>query len=352
MVKPDYSKTVPFLLSILVIFVLGIILRELSSILLPFVIAVFLSIIFGPLVTYLKQKRVPTFIALLVVLFSIASFLFLLAMVVSSSVDSFVKEVPKYQERLLRLGAAVALTLNQLAADLNVKMEEVSFRNAFELSSLTSTVATGIGSFINLLTNIFLVLLFMVFILAGTGELSIKIRKAFPLDQADRIMEVLEKIGNRSRRYLVTKTFISAATGLMTFLILWILGVDFPLVWGFVTFLLNFIPNLGSLIAIILPFALSLLQFDSLQIPVLVLILLSATQFTLGSIIEPRLMAFRLNLSPLLVLVSLIFWGWLWGIVGMILAVPIMATVKIIFESIEALQPISVFMGRHIKMLE
>ena len=352
MMTPDYSKTVPFMLSILVIFVLGIILRELQSILLPFVIAVFLSIIFGPLVTYLKQRRIPTFIALLVVLFSIASFLFLLAMVVSSSVDSFVREVPKYQDRLLRLGSAVALALNRLAADLNVQMEETNLRNAFQLSTLISTVASGIGSFINLLTNIFLVLLFMVFILAGTGELGIKIRQAFPLDQADRIMEVLEKIGTRSRRYLAIKTLISAATGLMTFLILWVLGVDFPLVWGFVTFLLNFIPNLGSLIAIILPFTLSLLQFDNVHIPILVLILLSATQFALGSIIEPRLMAFRLNLSPLLVLASLIFWGWLWGVVGMILAVPIMATVKIIFENIEALQPISVFMGRHIKMLE
>jgi AI-2 transport protein TqsA len=348
--KPDYSKVVPFLLGILVIVVLGIVLRELQSILLPFVIAVFLSIIFGPLVTELKKKKVPTFVALLAVLLSIACILFLLALVISSSVDSFVKEVPKYQGRLMNLGASIAGSIKDLASRLNVRLEEVNIQQAFQLSSITSALASGIGSFLNLLTNLFLVLLFMVFILAGTGELTVKIRKAFPPDQADRIVEVIDKVGNRSRRYLVTKTLISIATGALTFLILWILGVDFPLVWGFLTFVLNFIPNLGSLIAIFLPFTLSLLQFDSLGVPFLVLIFLSATQMLLGNILEPRLMAARLNLSPLVILVSLIFWGWLWGIVGMILAVPIMVTARIIFEDIEPLRPISVFMGRHISM--
>jgi AI-2 transport protein TqsA len=352
MSKPDYSKLVPFLLGILVIFVLGIVLRELRSILLPFVIAVFLSIIFGPLVTELKKKKVPTFVALLAVLLSIACILFLLALVISSSVDSFVKEVPKYQERLVNLGSSIAGSIKELASRLNVRLEEVNVQQAFQLSSITSALASGIGSFLNLLTNLFLVLLFMVFILAGTGELTVKIRKAFPPDRADRIVEVIEKVGNRSRRYLVTKTLISAATGIITFLILWVLGVDFPLVWGFITFVLNFIPNLGSLIAIFLPFTLSLLQFDSLSIPFLVLLLLSATQMVLGNILEPRLMASRLNLSPLVILASLIFWGWLWGIVGMILAVPIMVTARIIFDDIEILRPISIFMGRHISSTE
>jgi len=346
--QPNYSKIVPFMLGILVLFVLGIILRELQSILLPFVISVFLSIIFGPLVTELKEKKVPTFVALLAVLLSIACILFVLALVISSSVDSFVKEVPKYQERLVNLGSTIAGSVKELASKLNFRLEEVNVQQAFQLSSITSALASGIGSFLNLVANLFLVLLFMVFILAGTGELTVKIRKAFPPDQAGRIVEVIEKVGSRTRRYLVTKTLISATTGTLTFLILWALGVDFPLVWGFLTFVLNFIPNLGSLIAIILPFTLSLLQFDNLRIPILVLILLSATQLVLGSIIEPRLMASRLNLSPLVILVSLIFWGWLWGVVGMILAVPIMVTARIIFDDIDALRPISVFMGRHI----
>jgi len=348
MTKPDYSKIVPFLLAIMVIFALGLVLRELQSILLPFVIAVFLSIIFGPLVSELKKKKVPTFVALVAVLISIACILFLLALVISSSIDSFVKEVPKYQERLVNLGSSVAGSIEKLASRLNVRLEELNFQQAFQLSSITAALASGIGSFLNLVTNLFLILLFMVFILAGSGELAVKIRKAFPPDQADRIVEVVDKAGNRSRRYLVTKTLINVAAGCLTFLILWVVGVDFPLVWGFLAFLLNFIPNLGSLIAIILPFTLSLLQFENLGNPIVVLMLLSGAQLALGSIVEPRLMAARLNLSPLVILASLIFWGWLWGIVGMILSVPIMVTARIIFDDIEILRPIAVLMGRRI----
>jgi AI-2 transport protein TqsA len=352
MSMPDYLKLLPFMLGILVIFVLGIVLHELQTILLPFVIAVFLSIIFGPLVTGLKRKKVPTFVALVAVLLSIACMLFLLALVIFSSVDSFVKEVPKYEQRFVDLGSSVAGSVKQLASRLDIRLEDVNIQQAFQLSSITSALASGIGSFLNLVTNLFLVLLFMVFILAGTGELTVKIRKAFPPGQADRIVEVIEKVGNRSRRYLVTKTLINVATGTITFLILWVLGVDFPLVWGFLTFVVNFIPNLGSLITIVLPFMLSLVQFDGLGTPFLVLILLSGAQLVLGSIIEPRLMAARLNLSPLVILASLIFWGWLWGIVGMILSVPIMVTARIIFDDIEILRPISVLMGRHISGAE
>jgi predicted PurR-regulated permease PerM len=256
--------------------------------------------------------------------------------------------MPKYQERLVNLGSSVAGGIKELASRLNVRLEELNIQQAFQLSSVTSALASGIGSFLNLVANLFLVLLFMVFILAGTGELTLKIRKAFAPEQADRIVEVIEKVGNRSRRYLVTKTLINVAAGCLTFLILWVVGVDFPLVWGFLAFLLNFIPNLGSLIAIILPFTLSLLQFENLGNPIVVLMLLSGAQLTLGSIVEPRLMAARLNLSPLVILASLIFWGCLWGIVGMILSVPIMVTARIIFDDIEILRPIAVLMGRRI----
>ena len=166
---------------------------------------------------------------------------------------------------------------------------------------------------------------------------------------AERIATVVRNITAQVRQYLVTKTLISAATGFLIFLILWILGVDFPLLWGFLAFLLNFIPNIGSLLAVFLPFLLSLLQFDTLTRPILALILMETVQIVMGNVIEPRMMAFSLNLSPLLVLVSLIFWGSLWGIVGMVLAVPLTATVKIFLENIEPLRPVAVLMGGEIK---
>jgi predicted PurR-regulated permease PerM len=123
-----------------------------------------------------------------------------------------------------------------------------------------------------------------------------------------------------------------------------VLDVDFPLIWGLLAFVLNYIPNIGSVIAVLFPFFLSLLQFDSLTVPLLVLLLLGGIQMLMGNVVEPRIMAYSLNLSPLLILVSLIFWGWLWGLLGMMLAVPLTATVKIITENIEPLRPLSMLM--------
>ena len=217
--------------------------------------------------------------------------------------------------------------------------------DAIEFSSITSAITTGVGSFISFISTTFLILLFMLFILAGSGDLAEKVHRAFPEDFANRVAGAISSIDKQVRQYLVTKTLISLGTGLLTFLVLLIVGVDFPLVWGFLAFILNYIPNIGSLIAVMFPFALSLLQFDTLMVPLLVIILLGGSQMLMGNVIEPRIMAFSLDLSPLLILVSLIFWGWLWGILGMMLAVPLTATVKIILEHLEPLRPLSVLMS-------
>jgi len=337
------------LLGIVAVFVTGVILLELKSVLLPFVIAVLLSIIFSPMVVALKKRGIPTALSLLVVLLAFALVLFLVALLIYSSTESFINEVPKYERKLTALGDSLVHSVNRLAADLDIDLESIEWSQAFQLSSFTAALTSGVGTFLNFLTNLFLILLFMLFILAGSGDLGNKIREAFPPHQAAQMARVIQNIENRVRQYLLTKTLISAGTGIVTFLILWITGVDFPLVWGFLTFLLNFIPNIGSIIAVIFPVTLAFLQFDTAGPPLLVLILLSVVQTTLGNILEPKLMAFRLNLSALFVLVSLIFWGWLWGVWGMILAVPVMATVKIVFENVKSLQPLSVLMGGSIE---
>ena len=147
------------------------------------------------------------------------------------------------------------------------------------------------------------------------------------------------------RQYLIAKTLISLATGGVTTGILYIFGVDFALLWGFLTFLLNFIPNFGSIVAGIFPVVLARLQFDSASTALILLVLLVTTQMVMGNVIEPKLLEFSLDLSPLLVLVALIFWGWLWGVWGMILAVPMMSILKIIFENFDTLRPIGLLMS-------
>ena len=341
-------RIITVFLGIIVVFVGGIVLYQLQSVLLPFVLAIFLSYIFKPLVLYLKKKRIPSFVALILVFVFIVGLFFGLSSIIYSSFDSFVREFPKYQNKLTLLLRETTMLIDSFAARYDIKPENFNLSDMVDFSAVTSLVTSGAGSFFSLLGNMVVVILLMFFILAGSGDLISKVNSSMKRSHSQRLASMIESIDARVRQYLITKTLISLATGALTTIILLILGVDFALLWGFLTFLLNFIPNIGSIVSIVFPLIISFLQFDSVATPLLVLLLLGAAQFAMGNVVEPKLMEFSLNLSPLLVLVSLFFWGWIWGIWGMILAVPMMSTVKIVFENIESLQPIAVLMSSRV----
>lgn len=339
------NNLLTIILGAIAVFIFGVVLLELKVVLLPFAISLLLSIIFKPVVLSLKKRRLPMAISLFGVLLVFFLVLFLLGWVVFSSTETLVETLPSYEAKISAFMFDIQASVLALADRFEIQVTDFRWTDAISFSSVTSALTTGVGSFITFLSTTFLILLFMLFILAGAGDLAGKVRSAFPEQYADRIGDVITGIDTQVRQYLVTKTLISLGTGLMTFLFLLVLGVDFPLIWGLLAFILNYIPNIGSVIAVLFPFFLSLLQFDSLTVPLLVLLLLGGIQMLMGNMIEPRIMAFSLNLSPLLVLVSLIFWGWLWGLLGMMLAVPLTATVKIIAENVEPLKPLSVLMS-------
>ncbi|MBR9975805.1 MAG: AI-2E family transporter [Bacteroidetes bacterium] len=332
-------------LGVLAIIALGAVMLVLKSVLLPFIFAVFLSYIFKPVVIFLKKRRVPMIIALLVVLLVISGLFFGLGAIIYSSFESFVREAPKYQNKLALLLREGTLLLDDIAASVNVKPENVSLSDLVDVSSLTAVLTSGAGSFVSGLGNFFLIMLLMMFILAGSGVFVNKVRHAFPEEHAVRLASVIESIDLRVRQYLIAKTLISLGTGALTTTILLIFGVDFALLWGFLTFLLNFIPNIGSFVAMVFPILISFLQFDTVSTPLVLLVLLALTQALMGNVIEPKLMGVSLDLSPLLVLAALVFWGWLWGLWGMILAVPMMSILKIVFENIDSLRPVAVIMA-------
>ena len=339
------NNLLTIILGVIAVFIFGVVLLELKVVLLPFAISLLLAIIFKPVVLSLKKRRLPMAISLFGVLLVFFLVLFLLGWVVFSSTETLVETLPSYEAKVSAFLLTIQANVLALAERFEIQVTDFRWTDAVSFSSITSVLTTGVGSFITFLTTTFLILLFMLFILAGAGDLAGKVRFAFPEKHAARIGDVITGIDTKVRQYLVTKTLISLGTGLMTFFFLLILDVDFPLIWGLLAFVLNYIPNIGSVIAVLFPFFLSLLQFDSLTVPLLVLLLLGGIQMVMGNVVEPRIMAFRLNLSPLLVLVSLIFWGWLWGLLGMMLAVPLTATVKIIAENLEPLKPLSVLMS-------
>ena len=146
------------------------------------------------------------------------------------------------------------------------------------------------------------------------------------------------------RRYLLTKTLFNLTTGALVTALLAAFGVDFPLLWGLLTFLAHYIPSVGAVISVGLPTIFLFLQFSP-GMALLIALLNAALQFLMGNAVEPRIMGSSLDLSPLLVLISLLFWGWLWGPWGMVLSVPITSTIKIICENVEPLRPIAVLMS-------
>ena len=339
------TKPITALLAIIVVFVVGVVLYQLSTVLLPFVVALLLSFIFKPPVLWLIRHKVPKALALLAVVASVGVILFGVTMMIVPNIDSFIQNVPGYQDRLTKLAEGLIAQVNATASNLGAESVSINISDVINMSTVSTIVTASLGSLVTSLSNGFLVFLFLLFLLAGSGDLAIKVQKAFSSEHATRIATIVENIDKQVRHYLVAKSIISLAVGIITTIILLALGIDFAVVWGLLAFLLNYIPNFGSLVATIFPVLIALVQYPSPTRAFVALILLVVSQNIIGNVIEPKVMQFSLNLSPVLILLMLIFWGWIWGVVGMILAVPITATIKIVCENVDALRPIAVLMS-------
>ncbi|MFQ6081993.1 MAG: AI-2E family transporter [Candidatus Aminicenantia bacterium] len=329
-------------LGIIVVVVLGVIMRLAKPVLIPFSLAVFLSFLLNPVIEFLTRKKIPKAISIIFILIITFMILYLLGLLFYSSGKAFASELPKYGKKFNDL----LTNLVQRWEISTTKWEPIDWAKQLNFSAVASFLLASLGSFFNFIANLFLVLLFLVYILAGRGKLRAKLEKSFKRKNSVRINEIISNIDHQVYKYLSVKTFISLITGILAGTILFIFGVNFPIVWGFLTFLLNYIPNVGSAIATIAPVVMAIIQFESLWPALWIIILLIVVQMVMGNVVEPRVLGESLDLSPLVVIISLIFWGWLWGIVGMLLAVPIMATVKIVCENIPSLHFVSELISR------
>ncbi len=338
------TKLTEVFLGILVFLALGFVLHLLKAILLPFVVAVFLSQIFSPGIAALRRRRVPSGVAILIMLVAVSAVLFAFSWVIYSSAMSFRESLPRYEARLGILMQDSADRLVAMIPALRETVEGFRWQEMVEASSMTGLVAAGVGSFLIFFNEMFLVILYLVFLVSGSQSFPAKLERALS-HNAERVATVIANIEAQVRRYLVTKTMVNLINGLLVTVLLAMLGVDFAPLWGFLTFISHYIPHVGAVISVGLPTIFVFLQFDSPGRALLAAVLNAAVQFVIGNVVEPRIMGTSLDLSPVLVLISLIFWGWLWGAWGMILAVPITSTIKIVCANIEALRPLSVLMS-------
>lgn len=336
------NKVITASLLIIVIFIGGVVLRLAKPVIFPFFLAVFLSFVLSPLEEFLTRLKIPRPIAIIFILIVTILFLYLLGSLIYTTGKAFAAELPRYSQKVNSLLASIQERFNLSGAE----WQPFDWADQFDLNKAGGILLDSIGPFFSFISNLFLIVLFLVFILAGKGQVMPKISRAFPGERASLICGVLQNIDSQIQRYLAIKTVVSFFTGVFVFVVLMLFGLDFAILFGLLAFILNYIPNIGSFIATVFPVFIAVFQFDTLWPAFWILVILVLIQQIMGTFLEPRLMGEGLDLSPLVILFFLFFWGWLWGIPGMILAVPIAAIVKIVSSNIPGLEFIAVFMSK------
>jgi len=309
-----------------------------SSILVPFFLAVFIAVICAPPLFWLQRKGVPKVLALALILVTILIVGLLFGALIGPSLNDFLSSLPDYQERLSTHITALIGWLREKGINIPAKEVPRTLHPGWVMN-----LAGGIFSALSsVLTNGFLILLTVVFILLEVADFPKKLRAV--LKNPERSLSTIEKFSQDAKRYLVIKTLISAAEALVIWLWLLILGVDYPVLWGTLVFLLNYVPNIGSIIAALPAVLLALVQLG-VGSALLTALGFVVANIVLGNLVEPKLMGKGLSLSTLVVFLSLVFWGWVLGPIGMILSVPMTSLVKIALESYEETRGLAIMLG-------
>ena len=301
-------------------------LKAASQIVVPIMLSVFIAIICAPAMASLRKRNVPTGVSIVLVVLLILIGVGSVAVLVGASLDGFAGELPTYKLRFAEEMSNVIQVLNGFG--LQVSYDQV--KGYIDPSALMQMVANALRGIGGALTNLILVVMIVIFVLFEAVELPKKLSLA--LTDASQSLEHFESFIKSVNRYLVIKTLVSILTGVLITCWLWVLGVDFPILWGVSAFLLNFVPNIGSIIAAVPAVLLAFVQLGSLSAG------LTAAGFVVvnlivGNVIEPRYMGRGLGLSTLVVFLSLLLWGWVFGPVGMLLSIPLTIIVKLAFEA-------------------
>jgi predicted PurR-regulated permease PerM len=331
-------------LGLFLVVLVGFVLYVCASIVQPLFIAGLLVYLILPVHQRLVRWRVPSAIAYLLILAAVLGLFWGIGeMAYRNFAELSDERMTVYEERLDGFARKALGGLPFAVPDL----ENWHVRNllTFDIgpdSKIRNVFRAAVGNFLEFLTATFVVLIYLIFLIAERVSLPGRVARAFGEAQAKKIMAVVEAINRAVHDYIALKTFVSALQGLLSFAVLAAFGVEFAGMWGVLIFLFNFIPYIGSFVAVTLPIVLSFLQYaEEPWKPLLITLLLLVIQRVVDNYIEPRLTGHKLGLSPLIVLLSLAFWGWLWGVVGMILAVPLTVIGKIILENIRETKPLA-----------
>jgi len=309
-----------------------------EAIVVPMLLAMFIAIISAPPLAWMTSHRVPSWLAILILVFVLMIFSWVLVLFVGSAIDTFTLRLPTYQARL----QDEAVKLLPFLERLGLPVTRDQLLNHFNPGSVMRLAGNALTNLGGLLTDLMLIVFVVIFLLLEATLLSDKLHKALP--NAEHSMEQAGDFVRKVNKYLVIKTTVSLATGFLITIWLWILGVDFAPLWGLVAALMNFIPNVGSIIAAIPAVLLSIVQLG-LPDAALVAAGYIAVNVLMGNVLEPRYMGTGLGLSPLVVFLSLMIWGWMFGPAGMFLSIPLTMIAKIALEQNPSTRWIAIMLG-------
>ena len=313
--------------------------QMMSVLLVPFLIAAFLALITVRPMLWMQAHYVPSILAALLIVTMLMLILATVGAILGTSIAEFTAALPAYQARL---DVIIDGVFRFIVKNFNVDESIQSMSDMIDPGFAMGLVAGLLNSLREVLTNTFLIVFTMIFILLEAGTARTKFEAAFgrSADTLDNVRDFMQNLG----RYLGIKTLISMATGLCAGVLTWLLGLDFPLLWAMLAFLLNYVPTIGSIIAAVPAVLLALIQIGPGAAGATAAGFI-AINVVFGNFLEPRLMGYGVGISPLIVFVGLIAWGWIFGPVGMLLSVPLTMTLKMALESDDRTRWVAILIG-------
>jgi len=322
----NHSSIAKAFVTVAAIFIIFAGIKTATNILVPFLLSVFIAIICNPLINKASAFKIPKAVSIIFVITVIVTMAVFFTSLVGSSLNELSQNIPQYR---IQLQSQFAWLLD-FFSKYDIHISSAIFAEYIDPAAAMGLAADMLSGFGSVMANLFLIILTVVFMLFEASSFPHKLH--FAMDDPQMRLKQIERFLSSVNHYIAVKTMVSIATGCIVSFMLWMLGLDFFILWGVLAFLLNYIPNIGSIIAAVPPMTLAILQLGIGEAGLIGLgyVLIN---MVMGNIIEPRYLGKGLGLSTLVVFLSLIFWGWLLGTVGMLLSVPLTMILKIGLES-------------------
>ncbi len=321
-----------------------------APILIPIVVSVSLAYTLSPLVSLLDRIKVPHTLSVIVVLLVSLALLGVLGYLLSLQVNNFVTELSNNWSYFLNFLNNLKLKLVSWGLGETPLMSSLDklHSSALTLKNLSGVgkfLAKGLSSVFSSFLGAILIFFLTFFILNDQENLYNRLTRAFGRSEEKVSQQILTEINSQIKSFILVKFLVTLALSIIFTVGLLMIGVDYAYIWGPLAAVLNLIPFIGAVIGIIPPAMVALIEFNSVWIVLVVVIFFVVVQAVESNLVSPKLLADKVNLNPLIILASSMYWGWLWGAIGIVLAVPITACFKVICDHVEALQPIGILLG-------